>query len=299
MTRRPTATLQSVARVVERLSRQFDIDGLVRASLNGLRQDLAMRHVIYLQLDEASGRLTVIGSRGYSALGACAGTVLGGGIIGMAAATGRAIRIDSRHDASRQNNPGFSRSTPALADAQSQIAVPVPVNGRVRGVLFAESPERQAFCSDDEFGMSIIASQMGSMQAALEALQGAEQTETPREWALPGVGARTPVLYYAYDDSIFIDGQYVIKGIAGRLLHYMITQYQVLGRSGFSNKEIRLETMLRLPTMKDNLETRLILLRRRLETRKFPVRLVAAGRGRVTLQVRGELELAAVLDHRK
>lgn len=297
MTRRPTATLQAVARVVERLSRQFDIDGLVRASLNGLRQDLAMRHVIYLQLDEASGRLTVIGSRGYAALGA--GSVFDGGIIGMAAATGRAIRIDSMHDDLRLNQPGFRLSTPALGDAQSRIAVPVPVNGRVRGVLLTESPERMAFCSDDEFGMSIIASQVGSMQAALEALQGAEQTETPPGWALPSEGARTPVLYYAYDDSIFIDGQYVIKGIAGRLLHYMITQYQVLGRSEFSNKEIRLETMLRLPTMKDNLETRLILLRRRLETRKFPVRLVAAGRGRVTLQVRGELELAAVLDHRK
>jgi hypothetical protein len=99
------------------------------------------------------------------------------------------------------------------------------------------------------------------------------------------------VRYYAADDSVFIGDDYVIKGLAGRILWLLLTLHSATGRSTFSNRELRLHPFLNLPAWKDNLETRLLALQRRLDKNNAVVRVDRRQRGVLSLRCDARLEL--------
>jgi hypothetical protein len=99
------------------------------------------------------------------------------------------------------------------------------------------------------------------------------------------------IKHYRSDDSIFIDDAYLTKGIPGRLFWKLLQAFVGTGRATFTNKEIRLDASLGLPDIKDNLEARLILLRRRLDERCEFMRLVHARRGHLHLDVHRRITL--------
>jgi hypothetical protein len=81
------------------------------------------------------------------------------------------------------------------------------------------------------------------------------------------------------------------EGVAGRILWWILSQYTERHRVDFSNKEIRLDRTVALPDISDNLEARLILLRRRLEDRCPFIHIVKTGRGRFRLNIDRPLTL--------
>jgi adenylate cyclase len=172
------------------------------------------------------------------------------------------------------------------------------VLGQLVGVLVAESPERVRFGETDEAILGVVA---GVVASAIEIDQAQERAETAAvpvvatPVPLPIAAARaTRVRFFDIDGSVFLDGDYLIKGVAGRILWVLLGHHRRDGRAEFTNKEVRLDLASELPDFRDNLESRLILLKRRLDEREAPIRIEKTGRARFRLVVTTAVELEAV-----
>ncbi len=106
---------------------------------------------------------------------------------------------------------------------------------------------------------------------------------------------RLRIRHYAENDSVFIDDEYVIRGLAGRIFVRLLCEYEREGRLNFTNKELRVDRSLELRGYRDNLEARLSLLRTRLEERGSAVRLARTGRGRFRLELSRAFDLVCAL----
>ena len=250
-------------------------------------------------------RLFTIASHGYSAEGVGSEVPVGEGTIGMAAARATAMRVGnlrqvhkyatsvSRSYAEEGIGPGRDVPLPDLDGVESRLAVPAIALGELVGVLVVESDRAVAFNHNDESLLSVVASYLAS---AIE-IDRARERDAPDAGgaaSAPAVapeGAATRVRYFPVDGSVFLDGDYLIRGVAGRILWSLLEQYVADGRVDFTNKEIRLDARLELPGFRDNLDTRLILLKRRLDERGAAIRLDKTGRGRFRLLVEGDVRL--------
>ncbi len=275
-----------------------DADAILDAALDGLR-DMGFGNVMILMPDADGKTLSTVASRGYDRRGAGAEIAVGDGLIGRVARSRLPIRIADMRSAVRYaasaGGEGRSIPLPGLAHPQCQMAVPMLARGQLRGVIFAESETSFAFDHDDEQALAVVAGQLASALLLAEmAADTAPAQDAPACPEQADSGKRFRFRYFAHDDSVFIDDDYVIKGVAGRLLYHFVRCYADSGRCEFANREIRRETALKLPDLKDNLETRLILLRQRLEDKQGPVRLVRPERGQLRLLVAGRPEIEVV-----
>jgi adenylate cyclase len=231
---------------------------------------------------------------------------MGEGIVGMAAARAMPILVGNlrqmtkyssaiRHAYETDAGPG-EIPLPTLPEAQSRVAVPAMTLGELVGVLVVESVEPVAFSTEDVATLTIIASAIG---ASVELSRARERAE-PDAAAVSApsrstaAGPATHVRYFEVDGSTFLDGDYLIKGVAGRILWSLLRAYDRDGRTQFTNREVRLDSSVELPEFRDNFESRLILLKRRLDERDAPIRIEKAGRGRFRLAVDGAVHLDPV-----
>lgn len=296
--------LAQAARLSAAIGAESDADAMVDRALEGLISDFGFSNAMVLAVDPVEGRLTTLASRGYPIGGAGSEVAPGEGVIGIAATRGRPVRLSDMSRgrrmaaavrASARIDEDRYIPLPGLAEPQSQLAAPMIARGKTYGVLFTESPERFRFGPDDEAALTLIGGQLAASLRLADMEAGELPPERPGDQQpLPGAPFR--VKLFAYDDSLFIDETYVIKGVPGRLLFHFLRIYAESGRCDFTNREVRLESALRLPDLKDNLETRLILLRRRLDERQTPVRLSRPGRGQIRLEVEGSPHLEFIAD---
>ena len=156
----PLAALRALT---ARLDACQDLDAMVNALLDGLRERLGLEHTMLLVRDPARDVLYTVGSRGYESSGVGSEIPVGQGVIGVCAREATPIRIAHatsdaayartiRDSAERGGMGGLLETEipmPGLARSGSQMAAPVTAHGRVLGVLFADSEQERRFSYDD------------------------------------------------------------------------------------------------------------------------------------------------------
>jgi adenylate cyclase len=299
----PARNLMAALRAIcEKSRHQYDLELLLGAMLAALRDELGIGHAMVLLHDAPGERLYTVASIGFSASGIGSEIRIGDGVIGVAARERTPIRIShmsaeySYNAAIRANSPasGADVEIPfaGLADACSQLAVPLLAGPRLAGVLYVESPAPMRFNGDDEDLLVALSAQLALSIDMLRACQ-----EEPAPAAAPAAAPQAggePVLvrHYPENDSIFLGDDYLIKGVAGSIFLALVRDFTDRGRTDFTNRELRLDPRIRLPDIGDNLEGRLLLLSRRLDERKAGVHIEKTGRGRFHLRLDRPIQLA-------
>lgn len=296
--------LSRVRTASERLGACPDLESLVDALLDALQEDLGVRHSILFLLDGAGDRLYLLGSRGYAESGVGSEIPLGRGIVGLAAAERTPIRITHMAEEFRYSH-AVRRHTaevtglkdmetaiplPGLSAPGSQLAVPVTVMGRLLGVLCVESPDDGAFGYDSEDALVTIANQFAGNLHLLDDQHG-PASPAAAGTTVRATGSPLRIRFIDETSSVFIDDSYLIKGVAGAILWKLLRDYTDSGRTEFSNRELRSDPSIRLPEYSENLEARLVLLKRRLLDQSKDIAIVPVARGRFALRVTRPLRL--------
>lgn len=309
---RPRNCLSTLRHLSLRIASCSDLATLLDQTLTDLEDYLDIQHSMILMLDQQGQKLFTVASRGYTSSGVGSEIPLGCGVIGVAAEYRTPIRINHMTSEYSYSLAMHNRATadgmvdvletaipfPGLAEPHSQLAVPILSAGTVLGVLYVESGEDLRFTYDDEDALVAIAVQLGMATLGLQ--QTAEchdEDEEPTRITTPHSGPALVVRHYAEDHSLFMDEDYLIKGVAGAILWRLLRGYVAEGRIDYTNRELRLDRTLRLPDIDDNLEARLILLQRRLAERSDCLRIEKTGRGRFRLRVLRPVQLVDVPRH--
>lgn len=302
----PISYLAALRQAAQRLGACANLHDLLETALATLADDFGIGQVMLLMHDEGRGRLYTLASRGYPQSGVGSEIPLGEGVIGICArertpirigfmsneyAYGRTVRAslaaDGHADALESAIP-----LPGLPGASSQLAVPICAIDRLIGVLYVESVADLHFGYNDEDALLTFAAQLGL--AIVHHQQCEEQGEDEADGddcARVAAGAPLSVQHFAATDSIFLDDDYLIKGVAGAILWALLADFVERRRTSFTNKSLRVDSRIRLPDVADNLEARLVLLQRRLDERGAGIHLAKTGRGRFSLCVERPLQL--------
>lgn len=291
----PLLTLERFTRRLEGTVGPAEVQRQVVDALDDL---LGSRFVVLFTPDAATGQLlaTAASADARAALGVDADPATG--MIGTAASrrrvvlTGNLARVRAMAGAeAEQVGSGIPLS--GLSGARSVAAVPLVAGRDLLGVIYLESVHPYAFGGPVEVLLRIIGRHSAAALAARSAV-AAGTRRPPPDGEEPTGPPPMEIVYYRADDTVLCDSAYVVKGVPGRILWRMLEAQRASGRAQFSNRELRLDESLQLPVGNDNLEARLLVLRRRLAELDCGITLEHVGRGRVELRLDRPAELTVV-----
>jgi adenylate cyclase len=201
---------------------------------------------------------------------------LGEGLLGAAARSRKRLRISSLSRELRYVR-AVAHPLPGFPEAQSLMVAPLLADGQLAGLLIAASEKEGAFDEGQESAFAIAADLLVH--------------RLPR--SAPEKRLRT-IKLHREEEALFVDREYLTRGVAALIGWKLLGIHAREGRTEFTNRELRMDPSLKLPDLKDNLESRLALLRKRFEAKCPDIRLVPTGRGKFALEVDCALELSLV-----
>jgi adenylate cyclase len=291
------APLDELAR---RLQRCTSYDETAQELLDALDDIFEIPYALVFTADAAAGLLATAGSGPARSV---VGTrhEIGAGLVGTAARRRRPVvsanfqraqALSTNLNGNGDTNAVLENPLPGLPGARNAAAIPLLVGEQLHGVLYLESTLPGAFSGPAERLLHII----GTHAAAALVARTAPTTRSSagrrrgREPSSPAL----QLVYYQADDTVLCDSAYIVKGAPGRILWSMLSSYVDSGRSQFTNRELRLNESIGLPAGNDNLEARLLVLRRRLASIDCGITLKRQGRGRLELRLERPAELTVV-----
>lgn len=300
---------QSMQKVCERIGEAQNLEDLFDSTLQAIDLEFGLRHSMILITQGDSNKLLTISTRGYNQAGVGAEVILGEGVIGRAAeaklplahasltrdllyARASFKTSDSKEVDDQLNN---AIPLPGLIDSQSQIAIPLVLRGELLGVLFAESSKIFEIRDSDEHILKTLGHVLALAMHSLQMSHELEVDKSPRKVKSPAPlrpsQEKSIFSYFPKEDCILLNGEYLVRSVPARILWKILNLYKSQGKTEFTNRELRMDPWLQLPEVKDNLETRLILLRKRLEKKCSAVSITSSGRGRFIVSVAGDVVL--------
>jgi adenylate cyclase len=302
----PVFTMKALQDLSTQINTADSLEHLLDSIVVGLKRHFNFSHSMIALASEKPDTLVMIASRGYEQSGAGAEIQFGEGIIGMVAEAKKPIRISglvrgmlhafAAHRHSQELGLGSHVQRvplPGLENPSSQLGVPLMVRGELIGVLCIESETPYRFHEEDKTSIELLGSYLAVAIQNMQLQNDEDDSDdnAPESAAPATTGPGRELVFYRGEEVVMLDGEYLIRSLPARILWKLVNARQKEGRCDFTNRELRLDKSLGLPDFKDNLETRLLLLRRRLDEKAGDIRLVPKGRGRFALEVTGEVDL--------
>ena len=173
---RKTAEFQILQRVSADINSTLDLDEICDVALRTMDELFEFHHANILLLEPDGQTLKVVASRGYENQATGGRVQIGTGVIGVVAQKRKMLRVNNlgqqrayaaaqRRETVKsglQASVGETVPVPGLANAESQIAIPLLIRDELIGVFSIESPVPLTFGDHERDLVSIVANQIAS-----------------------------------------------------------------------------------------------------------------------------------------
>jgi len=212
---RALGTLDALYESTRALGLHDSLEELLGEVLERARELIGFEHAAVMLLDDDTGRLTVEQLIGYGERASdirTASLALGQGLTGWAAANRKSVRVG---DVSED-----PRYLPGLAEARSNLAVPLIVGNRVAGVINVESERLYAFTPEHEKLLTVLGTQAAlgilAFQAQAELRQRIDQLSAL--YKISNLASEAGALGATLNSMLEISGEIIPQGQSAILL---------------------------------------------------------------------------------